>query len=181
MLATPRPGGLWGGVGDGAKEGLKDVRGGKGKGWGGEQRGERRTGRWRDKKRGLGWERSPPLEAFSRCLTPLVLLMCDAQEIDSLCKTQAAGENNNKRRRTREDGSVDSAAQTPGPRSGSGAGPRDSPPVRGRLAELCHPAATQGSFCTDAKGGQIQSHRTPAWSVSTDPAWGSKAPLLFFM
>lgn len=47
-------------------------------------------------KRGLGGGRRViPQRDRSWCLTPLVLLMCDAQEIDRLCKTQPTGENNN--------------------------------------------------------------------------------------
>lgn len=42
-----------------------------------------------------GWGRSCSPEGFSWCLTPLVLLMCDAQEIDRLCRTEPTGENNN--------------------------------------------------------------------------------------
>lgn len=46
-----------------------------------------------------------PLGDHSWCLTPLVLLMCDAQEIDRLCKTQPTGENNNNTSQTYENGS----------------------------------------------------------------------------
>lgn len=45
-----------------------------------------------------------PQRDHSWCLTPLVLLMCDAQEIDRLCKTQPTGENNNNTSQTHENG-----------------------------------------------------------------------------
>lgn len=113
---------------------------------GGER--ERKTG-WkmkRDKRRGLGWKRSRSLEAFCGCLTPLVLLMCDAHEIDRLCKTEPTGENNNNRRRTRLDGTVHRATQTPNPRRGSGAGPRNPPALPGRLAEHVSPRRQPSCF-----------------------------------
>lgn len=59
-----------------------------------------------------------PQRDRSWCLTPLVLLMCDAQEIDRLCKTQPTGENNNNIRQTHESGKLDWAAPETGPRAG---------------------------------------------------------------
>lgn len=50
----------------------------------------------RQTERGVGGgRRVVPQRDHSWCLTPLVLLMCDAQEIDRLCKTQPTRENNN--------------------------------------------------------------------------------------
>lgn len=76
-------------------------RGGQGKRERGvcrERRGEEGWKIKRDKQRRVGvWggRRVVPQRDHSWCLTPLVLLMCDAQEIDRLCKTQPTGENNN--------------------------------------------------------------------------------------
>lgn len=61
----------------------------------------------RDKHRRVGvggGRRVVPQRDHSWCLTPLVLLMCDAQEIDRLCKTQPTGENNNNTSQTHENG-----------------------------------------------------------------------------
>lgn len=61
----------------------------------------------RDKQRGVGvggGRGVVPQRDHSWCLTPLVLLMCDAQEIDRLCKTQPTGENNNNTSQTHENG-----------------------------------------------------------------------------
>lgn len=69
----------------------------KHKGRGGEEGWEIK----RDKQRGVGGgRRVVPQGDHSWCLTPLVLLMCDAQEIDRLCKTQPTGENNNNNNNT---------------------------------------------------------------------------------
>lgn len=75
-----------------------------------ERESQRERGSWeikRDKHRGVGaggGRRAIPQRDHSWCLTPLVLLMCDAQEIDRLCKTQPTGENNNNRSQTHENG-----------------------------------------------------------------------------
>ncbi len=63
----------------------------------------------RDKQRGMGGlvgggRGVVPQRDHSWCLTPLVLLMCDAQEIDRLCKTQPTGENNNNTSQTQGNG-----------------------------------------------------------------------------
>lgn len=154
---------------------------------GGER--ERKTG-WkmkRDKRRGLGWKRSRSLEAFCGCLTPLVLLMCDAQEIDRLCKNEPTGENNNNHRRTRLDGTVHRATQTPNPGRGSGTGPRNPPAIPGRLAEHVSPRRQPSCFSSsDLNLGGMKSSCCPQGQIlhPHQRAWDpvpDLALLLFFM
>lgn len=93
--------GVWGAV-DGLG-GRREERKKEEKKWGGR----RNLESWkikRDKQKALvgGGRRVVPQRDHSWCLTPLVLLMCDAQEIDRLCKTQPTGENSNNKRQTHE-------------------------------------------------------------------------------
>lgn len=66
-----------------------------------------------------------PQGDHSWCLTPLVLLMCDAQEIDRLCKTQPTGENNNNNtRQTHENGNLTGLCRDETAGGGRGGGGR---------------------------------------------------------
>lgn len=65
--------------------------------------------------------------------------MCDVQEIDRLCKTQPTGENNYNRRRTREDGTVDRAPQTPDPRRGERHRATQLSAHPGKVSQACAP------------------------------------------